>query len=69
MNKKKKELELYTQEQHELLEKHIEEHFGEINNYYQETDPKMYVLTYTLYRLLLKRDFIPSSPWEWARTK
>lgn len=40
MNKKKKELELYTQEQHELLEKHIEEHFGEINNYYQETDPE-----------------------------
>ena len=63
MNKKKKELELYTQEQHELLEKHIEEHFGEINNYYQETDPE------DVYRLLLKRDFIPSSPWEWARTK
>lgn len=36
--KKKDELKLYTKEQTELIEKHIEEYFGELDNYYQETD-------------------------------
>ncbi len=42
MSKKKKqdELELYTQEQQELLDNHIEKYFGEINNFYQETNPE-----------------------------
>lgn len=39
-NKKENELELYTNEQREALEKHIEKYFGELNNYYQENDPE-----------------------------
>ncbi len=38
--KKENPLELYTNEQRETIEKHIEKHFGEIRNVFSEKDPE-----------------------------